>query len=288
MSAPVVRAVLDRHVGSAARKAVLLILAEHAHRDGTHAFPSVGTIVAETELRPSTVRQALSDLRGGTEKRPMPRLIVATKPAGRYRPTEYRIRLRALDKLPPALQQPEASERPDLQQVEVMPPASGGHASSRRRAGLQQPEVEPSTEPPEEPRHEPPHTRPDGRARTDHDRIRKSLAERFAERTSLQIPEPKTEAQRREAGSSWWAPLREVGELVRWREEDGLALVDAALGRLTKAGLTITSPRSIIKTARAIVAEVKRGAYRPEGEARGIADLRAYLAAQPQEVADAH
>ena len=69
----------------------------------------------------------------------------------------------------------------------------------------------------------------------------------------------------------WWAPLREIAELVEWREEDALRLLDAALARMD--GLTVSAPQSVINVARSIVGEVARGAYRPDGMAKGLADL---------------
>jgi len=101
--------------------------------------------------------------------------------------------------------------------------------------------------------------------------VRKALEEHFVSKTCLPPPKVNTERQRREAGVRWWAPLREIAELVEWREEDALGLLDAALARMD--GLTVAAPQSVLNVARAIVGEVARGAYRPDGMSRGLADL---------------
>jgi len=111
-----------------------------------------------------------------------------------------------------------------------------------------------------------------------HNSVLRTLEEHFAERTALAPPQADTAARKKGAAASWWQPLREIAELVDYREDDALALVDAALARLQSSQMTISCPRSILKTCQAIVAEAKRGAYRPEEEPKGYAGLRAYLA----------
>lgn len=124
--------------------------------------------------------------------------------------------------------------------------------------------------------------------RAQHDAARRALAEHFSRITGLELPEPSTERERRAAGSAWWAPLREIGELIEWSEDDGAALIEAAVARLRRGRCTISEPRSIVRTARAVAGEARRGAYRPEGEARGLGDLRQIFAgAEVQEVEDA-
>jgi DNA-binding transcriptional ArsR family regulator len=44
------------------RKMVMLKLADHAHDDGTHIYPSVGLVAAQTHLSERTVQRVLSDL----------------------------------------------------------------------------------------------------------------------------------------------------------------------------------------------------------------------------------
>lgn len=112
--------------------------------------------------------------------------------------------------------------------------------------------------------------------RKEKDGIRRRVAEHFSERTKLPLPEPKTEKERLNAARLWYQPIRKICELVEWREEHAVALVDACLDRLLP-DCTISNPNSISNTAQAIIAEVKRGAYRPEGEPVGYSAIRQWL-----------
>jgi len=96
------------------------------------------------------------------------------------------------------------------------------------------------------------HTRPNGR-----DGIRKELENHFSEKTGLPKPEPKTRVHAAEAGKLWYSPLREICELGGWDTYMSKLIVDKALERMD--GLTVCSPNSIVKVARAIVAESKIG-----------------------------
>ena len=80
-------------IGAAPRKAVLLCLAEHAHKDSDGAFPGVARLAQEAEMDERTVRTALSSLR-------CERLIVETRPATQHEPTQYKINVQALSALP--------------------------------------------------------------------------------------------------------------------------------------------------------------------------------------------
>ena len=86
MSGRVVGRVHERILGSAARKAVLLCLADHANPDGEMSYPSVNRIAQESELGESTVRKALAWLREH-------KLISQTAPAAQHRPATYRVSL---------------------------------------------------------------------------------------------------------------------------------------------------------------------------------------------------
>jgi hypothetical protein len=122
--------VSDRILGSAARKAVIICLANHANHDSELTFPSVKRIAGEMELAESTVREALSWLR-------QQKLILQVAGPAQHRPATYRLNYAAFS----ALQQVEVCRpglqqvAPDLQQVEgsisspppggVRPPAGG-------------------------------------------------------------------------------------------------------------------------------------------------------------------
>jgi len=58
-----------------------------------------------------------------------------------------------------------------------------------------------------------------------------------------------------EKRSSWLLPLREICELADGKLEEAERIMEGAYRRLRQDGLTISSPRSILKTARAVAAE---------------------------------
>ncbi len=69
-----------------------------------------------------------------------------------------------------------------------------------------------------------------------------------------------------EKRNSWLLPLQEICELAEWDEVQAERLIGSAYQRLRGDGLTISSPRSILKTARAIAAEAKAGQARGNRE----------------------
>lgn len=102
-------------------------------------------------------------------------------------------------------------------------------------------------------------SRPDGRPRRSSvkDKKRKTIAEYFSSKTGLDVPNPKTAAQKKSAGKMWYAPIREICDLVDWNIIKAKGVIDMTLDRLD--GMTIANPNSIIKTSRAIIAEEKIG-----------------------------
>ena len=140
MSIEALNLALNAKTGNAAKKAVLLGLANHASADGSHCFPSVRRLAVYSELSESAVRTKLSELRSEG-------LIRVVKRASQHRPTEYAIDLRKLETMrDPDLQELEAwktppisgdaqtsrSKHPDLQQVASRPPAAGPEPSVNR------------------------------------------------------------------------------------------------------------------------------------------------------------
>lgn len=87
--------------------------------------------------------------------------------------------------------------------------------------------------------------------------IRKELEVHFLTKTNLPAPNTRTEAARKEAGKLWYTPLREIAELSGWNCDVGRSLIDEAL--LELKGLTISDPKSILKTVRSIYAKRKQG-----------------------------
>lgn len=85
---------------------VLLALADHAHPDGTHAYPSVGSLARMTRLSVRAVQYALRELQELGE-------IEITRPGGgRGRTTEYRLSAMGADVAPfPSERVQSATER---------------------------------------------------------------------------------------------------------------------------------------------------------------------------------
>jgi len=78
----------------------------------------------------------------------------------------------------------------------------------------------------------------------------------FEKHSHLTAPQQKTEKLQ-----SWLIPLSEICALAEWQPEKAEQIIELAFDRLRKDGLTISSPRSILKTARAVAAELKSGAH---------------------------
>jgi len=111
------------------------------------------------------------------------------------------------------------------------------------------------------------------------DKTRKELTDHFSQKTGLKVPNPTSGKQRREAATLWYQPIREICELSEWSLFKGKSIIDMTLERLN--GMTVCAPNSIIKTARAIVAEASlgKGTLRPKGthemtDAEFLAHLR--------------
>ncbi|MFA5636901.1 MAG: helix-turn-helix domain-containing protein [Anaerovoracaceae bacterium] len=91
--------------------------------------------------------------------------------------------------------------------------------------------------------------------------VRKAVHAYFVDETKLTIPKGLTNTRK---GSLWWNPIRELCELCEYDLGEAKAMIDECLRRLQ--GKTISDPNSIIKTARAVGAERKRGVMPPQQE----------------------
>ena len=78
--------------------------------------------------------------------------------------------------------------------------------------------------------------------------VRKAVSEHFQQLTNL-----KPTGNAKSLGRLWWSPIREICELTEWNEQRACAIVSDVVKSL--AGLTISDPNSILKTARATVAQ---------------------------------
>lgn len=91
-------------------------------------------------------------------------------------------------------------------------------------------------------------------ARGGEEDIRREVEQRFIELSRLRPP-----SRQGEARELWVYPLREICKLADWDEGRATLLIEKSLERLRENGLTISSPKSILKTARAIAAEMETG-----------------------------
>jgi hypothetical protein len=85
------------------------------------------------------------------------------------------------------------------------------------------------------------------------DGIQTTVREYFERKTGLAQP---AGTERKGVAALWWNPIREICTLVEWDTGAAMRLMDATLARLD--GLTVSDPHSIVKTARALVAERSR------------------------------
>jgi len=81
---------------------------------------------------------------------------------------------------------------------------------------------------------------------------RKDLEQHFSDLTGLPVPKKDTQGQRKSAGSLWWSPIREMAELCEWNRERSMQLMDLTVAHLKKSGMTVSSPKSIVNTAKAV------------------------------------
>ena len=104
-------------------------------------------------------------------------------------------------------------------------------------------------------------TPPDGGGGSDsggHNQIRARLEAHFANRSGLATPKTASDKDRRQAGSLWWGPLREIAELTEWDEGNAIWLIDETLDRMRCDRLTVSSPKSILNVAKSIHADKHR------------------------------
>jgi len=94
--------------------------------------------------------------------------------------------------------------------------------------------------------------------KSDKDNIRCELEKHFLITTGIPAPRTNTDKQKRQAGELWYAPLREIAELTDWNIDASRALINKACIRLKD--VTISSPKSLIKTIHAIIGEESKAA----------------------------
>ncbi len=115
------------------------------------------------------------------------------------------------------------------------------------------PPEEPKTPPPEKPKQQ-----KRQRKRTKLDDIKLALEVHFANVTKLARPPTGNEKQRKSAGQLWWGPLTQLVKVCNDDVEHAKRLIDWAVGELDNNGFTVSSPKSILKTATAEQARRER------------------------------
>ena len=86
-------------------------------------------------------------------------------------------------------------------------------------------------------------------SRDDQNNVRSHAEGVFKTVTGLEPP-----VRKKEAGELWWTPLRELCELAQWKPEWVERLIRRAIDELAAGAYNIGSPKSLLKTARSIVA----------------------------------
>lgn len=94
--------------------------------------------------------------------------------------------------------------------------------------------------------------------------------EKFESLTRIPIPK-----NAKEAGVLWWNPIREICEMCEWDSRKIDEVITKSIARLREGKLTIASPKSILKTSRAIFGELSGGAKKYNAEEMRRASLEA-------------
>ncbi len=277
MSTEAYQAVLDADLGDPTLKNVLLGMANHAGPTGEHCYPSVRRLQAYSNLGRSTIKNKLRDAR----KRG---LLEVVKRASQHKPTEYRMNLPALQQLrhPLILElEEQAAIYGGSQGSSSKPPEKRQGSSSERQGSSSEPQGSSSGTRTVINRNKPATSRTaNGRPpKSEQDRLRKIAEQTFVKATGLDPPDPTNDAARREAGTLWWSPLRWVVEWSTWDELKIERNINEAVFRMVSSELTISSPKSILNTCRAIKGEENTGRYKAQRPSAGsdaefLQDLR--------------
>ena len=99
-----------------------------------------------------------------------------------------------------------------------------------------------------------------------HAQIRKLAEETFSRATGLNPLETHTPKEQKEQAAAWWSPLRKICELCEWQPAQIEELISDAVSKMHNntdnydrpKPLTIANPRSILKTAEALLGEWRR------------------------------
>jgi hypothetical protein len=182
---------------------------------------------------------------------------------------------------PPQTSEPDPGQGPESGCEPAADPAegSGSHPDNIRKDAGEDPDErrlklikenlikDSGGKPPNSPALEP-DPEPHPRKRSQKQTIRDELQDHFLSRTGLPAPRTGTKSEIKRAQALWWSPLSEIGELACWDVDTGREIIDEALKEL--AGLSVTDPNSIIKTARLVYARHNGGGTRLTLESQGL------------------
>ena len=234
---------------------VYLCVALHCGEAMT-AWPSINTIAEETQYSEQSVKTALKELVD------MGLVEVAARHNNNGAQTSNRYLIRGYISMGEGRGQsvypPQVSQPYPPQEQQAYPPQ--GYEIPPKEEPL---EEEPSEDMADADAPPPIPSPGEMLGRKDKDRVRRDAETYFSHVTGLMITEGMTS---RAKGQLWYAPLREICGLGHWDYRRIHELIDAACARLRKADCTISDPNSIIKTARAVDAERKRGVMPPQQE----------------------
>ena len=118
------------------------------------------------------------------------------------------------------------------------------------------------------------------------DKARAELEDHFSEYSKIPKPNSLAGKVRKSTGELWWTPLREILKLVDWDVGSAKSLVDSALQKLdgNERDITISSPKSILKTAVSIHAKNARGTTYGGNKRRGASWARSELGPNNEEI----
>ena len=235
---------------------MLLCYADHADHDGGSIWPAADLIAKKTGYTKRTVQRLTRELEDLGLMLP-----VGDKKGGRARTNQWTMPISGgLKGVSPVTLSKSKRVSPVTKRV-----------SGRARKGDTALSPEPSVTVKETSI-----TRPDGREpsndrppKAEQDRLRKVAENTFKKATGLDPPEPTNEKRRREAGELWWNPLRMIVEFSTWDDVKLRRMIEEAVFRMQENDLTISSPKSILNSARAIIGEENTGRYKDRRPSAG-------------------
>lgn len=109
---------------------------------------------------------------------------------------------------------------------------------------------------------------PEKKPLTGQNAVKAQLEQFFSELTKMPAPPAGSQKERRAASVSWWQPLLEMAAACDNDAGRTQELITWALARLDRDGLTVHSPKSLVKTAVAEQARRKRASDNGQSNAR--------------------